>query len=610
MRSDADPPAASPEAELTTARRLAAACAALLALVLVTGITASPLLVALVALVASLIRYEPRREAAAAPLAVLVALVGGEVVAGGLDLRAALVALLAAAGTAPGLFWRREARRTSRQLARLDDIMAQARRGRDAEAPDAADELEFLERALSAAALRIGARGIVLWAVDPRDGKARSVAATGRVLRNPSVRLSGDPLGWAWENGIRMRMEQPPAWLHEGCAAVVDRLRRAGDSGELLAFAFAPGEIPADDVVFDEAALYIRGLMELQGAQRNASADRRRLRTLLHGLSRTPGELDIESFAPELCGVAADLVEGTGAAIGFWHGDHGTVLACVGEDEGPNRGDIFTAPGAELGLAIRADAMLVRSADSWALGRTHMAHANERWKNRPRAMAALPLRTVHGAIGVLAVWTSRDRELDPGLLELLHMLEPYAAIHLQHAVQYGTIKESAERDPLTLLRNRRAFENTFAAETSRFERYGRPLSLLVLDLDHFKGVNDRYGHEAGDEVLRRTARIIHNTVRDVDTAARLGGEEFVVLMPETSLESALDAGERIRAAIEAVHIEWRGTVIPVSVSVGVSSAPEIVAAPADLMKSADAALYAAKEAGRNRVATGARVQGA
>jgi len=607
MRSDADPTTASPGTELTTSRRLAAASAALLVVVMATGITASPLLVGLVAAVAGWIRYEPRREVAAAPLALAVVLLVGDALAGGLGARGVLVALLAAAGTAPGLFWRRENRRTARQLARLDDITAQVRRGRDVDAPDAADELEFLQRALSAVALRVGAEGVILWAVDPRDGRARSVAATGRVLRNASVRLSGDPLGWTWENGIRMRMEQPPGWVQDGLAVVADRLRRAGDSGELLAYAFRPGQIPAEDVVFDEAALYIQGLMELQEARRSASADKRRLRTLLTGLSRTPGELDIESFAPELCGVAAALVDGTGAAIGFWHGDHGTLLACVGEDEGPARGDIFTAPGSELGLAVRADTMLVRSADNWALGRTHLVHTHERWKNRPRALATLPLRTVDGTIGVLAVWSSRDRDLDPALLELLHMLEPYAAIHLQHAVQYGTIKESAERDPLTLLRNRRAFESTFAAETSRFERYGRPLALLVLDLDHFKGVNDRYGHEAGDEVLRRTARIIHNTVRDVDTAARLGGEEFVVLMPETSLEAALDAGERIRAAIEEVRIEWRGAVIPVSVSVGVSSAPEIVAAPAELMKSADAALYTAKEQGRNRVATGARV---
>jgi diguanylate cyclase (GGDEF)-like protein len=569
-------------------------------LVLLTGGVFSPLLPLLVAALVLLIRYEPDPRVLLAPPAVagMLLLAGVRAGQGGGSTALGVMALLLAA--LPGLYWRRDARREAAPAA-VDGQAEAAHWPRDADGPSAADEHADLERALAAVSARIGASSAVLWEVDGYHGKAWPRAASaGRP--HQQVRLSGDPMGWAWENGMRMRMEQPPRWSEPGLAVVADRLRRHGDFGNMLTYAFEPGRMPADDLPFDETAVYFRGILAFQEARAEATADRRRLRTLLAGLTRTPGELDIESFAPELCSTAMDLVEGTGAAIGFWHGDHGTVLAAVGEDGGPRSGDHFAPPAAELALAVRADAMLVRSADGWSMGRTHVAHQAERWTSRPRALAALPLRTAHDTIGVLAVWTSRAPAFHPEWLELLHMMAPYAAIHLQHAVQYGSIKESAARDPLTMLRNRRAFEEVFTAETSRFERYGRPLSLMMLDLDHFKGINDRFGHEAGDEVLRRTARIIEDCVRDVDTAARVGGEEFVVLMPETGLGAALDAAERIRSSIAKATVDWRGTAIPVRVSAGVSSAPEIVATPAELMGSADTALYAAKAHGRNRVA--------
>src|SRR5690606_6303318 len=135
---------------------------------------------------------------------------------------------------------------------------------------------------------------------------------------------------------------------------------------------------------------------------------------------------------------------------------------------------------------------------------------------------------------------------------------------------------------------------------------GRPLSLLVIDLDHFKSINDRFGHEAGDDVLCRTARIIEGSIRDIDTAARFGGEEFVVLPPETDVASALDVAERIRATLAESDIESGGRTIPVRASIGVSSCPALVALPADLISSADAALYRAKEDGRNRVVPASR----
>jgi diguanylate cyclase (GGDEF)-like protein len=600
MRSDAHPPAPR-DPELTrSARRAAVAAAGLLLASLASGGAASPLVPLLVGALIALIRYTPARVVLAVPLLVFAVLVSHAVIFDALGGRVVLAALGAGVATVAGLVWRREARRTAESLAKLDDIMAQARRDRSAAVPAAAEELADLQRALASVAGRIGAHSVLLWDVEGYRGAARPLA--GSANRPPvPVRLSGDPLGWAWEQGMRLRMEDAPRWAEPGNAVVIDRLRRHDDVGHLVTYAFEPGRMPADELPFEEAAVYLRGVMALQDARADANEDSRRLNTLLAGVRRIPGELDLETLAPDLCQTAASLVNGSGAAIGLWNGDHGSVVAVSGDDGGPRPGDLFGPPASELALAVRAEAMLVRQAPEWSLGRTCVAHPHERWQTRPRALAALPLRGPVGTIGVLAVWTTKASALEPDALALLHALSPYAAMHLEHARTFGSMRESAERDPLTQLRNRLAFDQIFTAEATRFERYGRPISLLMLDLDHFKGINDQYGHEAGDEILRRTARTIESCIRDVDTAARLGGEEFVVLMPETPLAAAVDAGERIRQAITRAPIEWRGSSIPVRISIGVSSAPERVATPAELIGSADAALYQAKETGRNRV---------
>ncbi|HSJ23061.1 MAG TPA: GGDEF domain-containing protein [Longimicrobiales bacterium] len=603
MRSDSDTPPPRIAADLSRPETRSAAAAGLLLVgTLLTGATTSPLLPALAAALAFWVRYEPRPLVLAAPPVAGVMLLAAASLHGGVTATAILAAMIAVLAVVPGLYWRRDVRRGVARSAGTGDSM-DARRI-DPYVLTAAEEDADLDRALAAVAGRIGASAVILWDV---DGYHRVAHRRAGYPRHPPlrVRMSGDPLGWTWENAMRFRVERSPDWAEPGTLVVLDPLRRMGEGGCILTYAFEPGRMPADELPFDETAVYVRGILNFREARKAAEEDRQRMRTLLAGLTRTPGELDIESYAPEVCEIARDLVGGTGATVGSWHGDHGAVLATAGDDGGPRTGDIFVPPDSELALAIRAGTMIVRTAAEWTLSRTHIAQEHERWRSRPRSLAVLPLRAGENVIGVLAVWSSESGALNPEWLDVLHMLAPYAAIHLQHARQYGSIKQTAERDPLTQLRNRRAFEELFATETARFDRYGRPLSLLMIDLDHFKGVNDTHGHEAGDEVLRRTARIIGECIRDVDTAARLGGEEFVVLMPETGLSAAVDAAERIRSAISAAVINWQGTIIPVHASIGVSTAPHTAPAPSDLIRSADEALYTAKDQGRDRVVAAA-----
>lgn len=157
-------------------------------------------------------------------------------------------------------------------------------------------------------------------------------------------------------------------------------------------------------------------------------------------------------------------------------------------------------------------------------------------------------------------------------------------------------------DPLTRIDNRRRFDDTLAYEVTRAKRYGRPLSMLLIDIDHFKTVNDRYGHLTGDHVLQELAQLVKATAVN-DTVARYGGEEIAIILVETMLEQALAVGDGLRREIEAARFSFQGNDVAVTVSIGCAELKTDDAAPSGLLARADDALYRAKDGGRNRVAT-------
>ncbi|MEO8290753.1 MAG: diguanylate cyclase [Gaiellaceae bacterium] len=206
-----------------------------------------------------------------------------------------------------------------------------------------------------------------------------------------------------------------------------------------------------------------------------------------------------------------------------------------------------------------------------------------------------------GGEGSMLLLTPSGTDFGDQSRELALWLGSQAAIALENVRLHRLVARQASTDGLTELANRREFEDSLAGEISRAERFGGSLALILADLDDFKQVNDRFGHQAGDEVLRKFADILRETVRDIDVAARYGGEEFAVLLPQTDLAGAEQLAERLRQAVATTPMaKGAGVAVTVTSSFGVASFPEAATA-ASLFAAADEALYRAKRAGKNCV---------
>ena len=208
-----------------------------------------------------------------------------------------------------------------------------------------------------------------------------------------------------------------------------------------------------------------------------------------------------------------------------------------------------------------------------------------------------------GAVGSIVQLVVKDADKDR-ILEALPYIQVYLAdtapvLEVHRLME--TLKESTLRDPMTGLNNRRFLEEYVETLTAYVRRKQMHVAILMLDLDHFKMVNDTYGHDAGDAVLKALANVIKFSVRASDIVIRYGGEEFMVVLQETSISHALGVAEKIRASVEAMQINHAGVVLQKTISIGIADFPGNSNTFWQAVKFADVALYHAKEAGRNRV---------
>jgi diguanylate cyclase (GGDEF)-like protein len=205
--------------------------------------------------------------------------------------------------------------------------------------------------------------------------------------------------------------------------------------------------------------------------------------------------------------------------------------------------------------------------------------------------------------GLISVWRT-GRPFTHRESELFHYLAGQAAVSIENVGLHETVERQATTDELTGLANRRRFQETMGAEVQRSKRFGQNLGLVMLDIDDFKAVNDTYGHQQGDMVLREVARVLRESSREIDEPARYGGEEMAVVLPGTDLDGAFSLAERMRERIEALRVpvvgDEDGDPLRITASFGAAALSDSADSVRSLVAAADEALYQAKRSGKNR----------
>jgi diguanylate cyclase (GGDEF)-like protein len=218
----------------------------------------------------------------------------------------------------------------------------------------------------------------------------------------------------------------------------------------------------------------------------------------------------------------------------------------------------------------------------------------------------VPLSAAGERLGILHLQSApgvEARAFGEVQMQSAHLAADSLALAWANVRLRESLREQAVRDPLTGLYNRRHMQASLERELRRAERNKKPIGIMMLDIDHFKEVNDKHGHDAGDAVLRELGRFLKEHTRGGDIACRLGGEEFVIILPEANLEQTAGRAEQHRRGFSAMRIDCNGRRIETpTLSIGIAAYPNHGTATGDLLRAADAALYLAKERGRNRVA--------
>lgn len=312
------------------------------------------------------------------------------------------------------------------------------------------------------------------------------------------------------------------------------------------------------------------------------------------------GALEAEEVYNRLTELVARLFRAGRVAVILTDPGSGEGHVCAAIDHGERvtdvRIDLERYPEIQTALERRAPVMITRPDEH-----PDMAGVRSRLPGdvRRSSILVVPIFADEEARGVLLVRLERPGySFSDHEIKFVRIMADAAGQALMRAEHFAELAEAARRDSLTGLYNMRIFHRRLADEIDRCDRTGGRLSLVMVDADYLKHVNDTYGHLAGDRVIRDMAVILLDAVRSIDTVARYGGEEFALLLPETGDERALVVAERVRGQIE--HQRHDGVPEPVTVSVGIATYPDDANTPTELIHKADLALYASKNRGRNR----------
>jgi diguanylate cyclase (GGDEF)-like protein len=468
------------------------------------------------------------------------------------------------------------------------------------ESKEAAADLEMLDRLLIDIRDMAGADEAIFWRwVEPR-----------RTLV---------PNAWSTEHEPRPVFFNLPAWGPILRWSAEERLvQTAGDDDDAPVLAAAPVFGPdqiygvlsvsrAGGLAFDRHdsrtwlprfSAQVASLLQLFDLRRAYGRQMRQSGALLDAVRRLNGHRSIEALAEALCETARDVTSASIAGIVRWNAadQHGVVQA------------ISDGVAVEPGFHVTADSLVGRVCGSklpMVLEDAAAATAETcpyGGITRPiGSLAIVPVMGAQSAIGALIVEGKAVGAIGHYEGANVGLLAAIARGPLEIVWEIEEVSKRARTDGLTGLANRRHFDEQLRRVIAETDRFGGTCSLILVDLDHFKQINDTHGHEAGDTVLRHVALVLGDAVRTVDVCARFGGEEIAVLLPQTSQAGALELAERLRSTLERRPTRYNGQPIRATASLGVATYPLPVANSEQLLVAADRALYDAKGSGRNCV---------
>jgi len=483
----------------------------------------------------------------------------------------------------------------------------------------------ILDGALAGITDSLGLAAALIHLVEPASGclELRAWRGLGQVPQEALRSLAPGP-GWAWEALER----EEPVLLPD--AAQVRGLDTGGDGPPqpfgVIPLRFQDRRLGVFSVLGQRGQQFSRddiGLLASIGRQVSIALENSRLYTetrrkaqefeALYQVSRTMAStLDLQNILTRISETVSSLLQAQAMALMLLGPDGRTLSTVAGYnlfDEAPTRtADARWGASPSLVAVREKRPVMVSDVRTDDIYGPWLKTARERGFT---SFLAIPLVVQDRALGCMNLYMIEHHDFAPDEIQLLSTFASQAAVSIENARLFEETRQLAITDPLTGLANHRQFYDQLDREFRRAQRYQRPLTLLMLDLDRFKAFNDRHGHLAGDHALRETADVLRQNARSVDILARYGGEEFAIILPETDMLRGASHAERIRSAV-ASHVflsQETGLEHQVTVSIGVAALSPTLQKIEELVHDADQALYRAKAAGRNRLELAATEEG-